>query len=68
MMLEDAAELFAALLPVHLPKQHPIWLLRADPYLQYPGLTVCLTEVAKEGGTVFRACVEPVWTRRISHF
>ena len=36
MMLGKAAELFVALVPVHLLDQHPIWLLRAD----YPSGTL----------------------------
>ena len=35
MMLGEAAELFFALLSVHQLNQHPIWLLIADPSLQY---------------------------------
>ena len=35
MMLGEAAKLFVALLPVHLPVQDPFQLLKADPYLWY---------------------------------
>ena len=34
-MLGEMDELFPGLLPVHLPEQHPIQLLRADQPLQY---------------------------------
>ena len=34
-MLGEAAELFVALLPVHLLEQHPVCLLRADSSLWY---------------------------------
>ena len=72
MMLGEAVELFVPLLPVHLLKQHPIWLLRAELspwYLEKHGvgLTVGSTKLAKEGGMVFKVCTEPVKARRISH-
>ena len=35
MMLGEAAELFVTLLPVHLLKQHRVWLFKANPSLQH---------------------------------
>ena len=77
MMLGETAELFAGLLPVQMSEQHPIWLLRTNLPLQYLGevpshrswgRTISgANRTSQEGGMVFKACIEPIQGKRISH-